>query len=118
MKKAPWFLYLFFISVVTYCQNSKPEISIIPEPVTVIKNAGIFSLPDNVIIEAGSQSEMKQVLAFLRDKFSVPTGARITISNTAPNAIIRLTLNKTIDPLIGKEGYHLSVTAKKYFNCR
>jgi hexosaminidase len=112
MKKSIWFLCLFFLSALTYCQNSKTEIAIIPEPVTVIKNAGIFSLPDNVIIEADTQSEMKRVIAFLKDRLSVPTGVRVTISNTASTAIIRLMLNKITDPLIGKEGYHLSVTPK------
>jgi hexosaminidase len=112
MKKLFYFFSCCFISVVTFSQDSKPGIAIIPEPVTVIKNAGSFSLPNTVVIEVAEQPEMKQVIAFLKDRISVPSGVHVTVSNAAPAATIKLVLNKTTDPIIGKEGYHLSVTSK------
>jgi len=112
MKKILVLFYFLFISFKGYNQTGKTEIAVIPEPVTVIKNVGSFSLPKIVTIEAGSQPEMKQVIAVLRDRLSVPTALPVTISNAAPAATIRLQLNKTPNPIIGKEGYHLSVTPK------
>jgi hexosaminidase len=110
MKKALASFCFLFITFIVYSQNNKPGIAIIPEPVTVIKNAGSFSLPNAVTIAAASQPEMKQVIASLKDRLSVPTAIPVMLSNTA--ATIRLVLNKTEDPVIGKEGYHLSVTPK------
>jgi hexosaminidase len=112
MKKLFKFLCCCSIPVVAYSQDTKTEIAIIPEPVTVIKNAGSFLLPNTVIIEAAEQPEMKQVVAFLKYRLSAPAAVHVTVSKAAPAAIIKLLLNKTTDPVIGKEGYHLSVTPK------
>ena len=103
------FCSLYFVS---FSQASQTGIAIIPEPVSIIKNAGQFSLPHNVVIEAPSQPEMKQVTAFLKERLSIPASAHVTVSNASPNATIRLILNKTADATIGKEGYRLSVTPK------
>ena len=110
------FLGLFcccLISVITFGQTTKTRIAIIPEPVTVIENSGHFSLPKNVVIEAGTQPEMKQVIAFLKDRLSTPTGFSVIVQNAAPSATIQLILNKKTDAVIGKEGYHLLITPKK-----
>src|SRR6185369_4660575 len=112
MKKTLVLFFYLFISFAGYNQTGKTGIAIIPEPVTVIKNAGLFSLPHTVIIETASQPEMNQVTAFLKERLSVPTAIPVTVSHAAPAATIRLLLNKTSDPVIGKEGYHLSVTPK------
>jgi hexosaminidase len=101
-----------FISVISFGQDSKTEIAVIPEPVTIIENAGRFSLPQNVVIQAGTQPEMKQVIAFLKARLSVPTGIPVIVKNTAPSATIKLILNKKAETVIGKEGYHLLVTPK------
>jgi hexosaminidase len=90
---------------------SQSNIAIIPEPSSIKTGTGNFTLPQNVIIEAGSQTELKQVVAVLKDRFSVAAGSKISVSNEAKDATIRLVLNKTDDAAIGKEGYHLSVTA-------
>src|SRR5258706_1152885 len=112
MKKTFVSFYFLYTSFIAYNQNNKPEIAIIPEPVPVKKNAGLFSLPHTIIIETTPQHEMKQVIAFLKDRLSVPTAIPVTVSNAAPAATVRLLLNKTADPVIGKEGYHLLVTPK------
>jgi hexosaminidase len=102
-------LILFCISTASYGQSN---IAIIPEPVSIKTGVGNFALPQNITIEAPSQPEMKQVIAVLKDRLSVPTGCTVSVSNSSPNATIRLVLNKTADPKMGKEGYGLSVTAK------
>ena len=62
MKNLLGLLCLCFISVLSFGQVGKTQIAIIPQPVTVVENSGHFSLPKNVVIEAGTQPEMKEVL--------------------------------------------------------
>lgn len=88
-------------------------IAIIPEPVSLQKKEGTFALPQQVVIEAGNQPELKTTVSFLKDRLSIPTGKTVTVSPSATGAAIRLQLNKTNDAAIGKEGYQLSVTPKQ-----
>ncbi len=96
------------IYTISYGQSN---IAIIPEPVSIQAGTGSFSLPQNITIEAPSQPEMKQVISVLKYRLSVPTGNKVSVSNTSANATIRLVLNTLADNKIGKEGYNLSVTA-------
>ena len=113
MRKNSAFLFCLFISVVACSQNNNTGIAIIPEPVNIVQNTGVFSLPENIVIEAGTQPEIKQTVLILQHRLSVPAGARVTVSNSAPAAAIRLVLNETNNAQIGKEGYQLSVTPKQ-----
>ena len=107
------FLFLCFISEISFGQDNKTQIAIIPQPVKVVENAGNFLLPRNIIIESPSQPEMKQVIAFLSDRLSIPTGIPVAVKNSDPSATVQLLLNKKADDIIGKEGYNLSVTPTK-----
>jgi len=111
MKKLFFLLYLFSVSLTSFSQAT--SIAIIPEPVTWSKKAGQFVLPQQVVIEASSKPEMKQAVAFLKDRLSTPTGSKVTVSAAASTAPIRLILNEKADAKIGKEGYTLSVTPAK-----
>ncbi|MES2329161.1 MAG: family 20 glycosylhydrolase [Bacteroidota bacterium] len=91
---------------------SQSTIAIIPEPVSVKAGAGNFVLPQSISIEAPANQEMKQVIAVLKDRLTVPTGSTVAVSNASPNATIRLVLNKTAEEKMGKEGYALSVNPK------
>ena len=112
MKNILGLLCLCFISVLSFGQVGKTQIAIIPQPVTVVENSGHFSLPKSVVIEAGTQPEMKEVITFLKDRLSTPTGIPVVVRSTAPTASVKLILNKKEDEVIGKEGYHLLVTPK------
>jgi hexosaminidase len=101
-----------FICLVSGAQTDKKDIAIIPEPLSVKQGTGHFTLPQNIVIEAGSQPGLQQSVAVLKDRLSVPTGNKVSISNSATNATIRLLINKSVDASIGKEGYQLSVTDK------
>jgi hexosaminidase len=113
MRKNSAFLFCLFISVIACSQNNNTGIAIIPEPVNIVQNTGVFSLPENIVIEAGTQPEIKQTVLILQHRLSVPAGAHVTVSNSAPAAAIRLVLNETNNAQIGKEGYQLSVTPKQ-----
>jgi hexosaminidase len=111
--KRQFFFLLFTVSLASAkAQTTKTEIAIIPEPVSLQKKAGSFTLPQVVTIEAPGGAEMQTTLSFLKSRFSVPTGYRVTTGTTTPNATIKLQLAKTQDATIGKEGYRLSVTPK------
>ncbi len=113
MKKKSGFLCCLFISVIAFSQNNNAGIAIIPEPVNIVQNTGVFTLPETIVIEAGPQPEIKQTVLILQDRLSVPAGAHVTVSNSAPAAAIRLVLNESSNAEIGKEGYQLSVTPKQ-----
>ncbi len=93
--------------------STTQEIAIIPEPVSVLKNVGHFVLPANVIIQVGKLPQLKQTIAFLQERLSIPTGYYVTNVNSAlPNATIKLLINEQTEPKLGAEGYQLSVTPK------
>jgi hexosaminidase len=93
---------------------AQQEIAIIPEPVTLIKQAGHFILPTNIVIQAGKSPELKQTLAFLQERLSVPTGHFVSVVHL-PSAVasFKLILNDKADPILGNEGYHLTVGLKQ-----
>lgn len=91
--------------------NHGEEISIIPAPVSVIKREGHFVLPENVIIQSPANTELKQAVAFLQERLSLPTGSYVSnVSVPTATATIKLVLNDRANPALGKEGYQLSVT--------
>ncbi|TKC59925.1 beta-N-acetylhexosaminidase [Pedobacter hiemivivus] len=93
--------------------NLPQDIAIIPEPVTVVKHEGHFTLPANVTIQCPAVPETHQLLVFLQERLSVPTGSYVsTVSNKSGIANIKLSLNDKADPVLGTEGYQLSVTPK------
>nr|WP_294872955.1 family 20 glycosylhydrolase [uncultured Pedobacter sp.] len=91
--------------------NNAPDIAIIPEPVSVIKSDGYFVLPSNVVVQAPAMAEIKQVVAFLQERLSIPTGSYVAeVSTPSAKSTINLILNEKANSALGKEGYQLSVT--------
>jgi hexosaminidase len=110
-KQAPMKIPLLVAGMLSCLLSSgQSDIAIIPAPASVVAGPGSFILPKNITIEAPSGTEMKQVIWTLKDRLSVPTGNKVTMSNA--NATIRLVLNAKTDAKMGKEGYALSVTTK------
>jgi hexosaminidase len=108
MKKFLLIIFWASVSVATFCQDNKTEIAIIPAPVKLVTNTGMFTLPKNITIAAPAQPELKQTIAFLQQRLSI-TGHHASL-NKNNSATIKLELNSSIDNAIGKEGYQLSVT--------
>jgi hexosaminidase len=91
---------------------AQDNISIIPQPVRLVKNEGHFTLPANISISSDENPELKTALADLTERLSIPTGFHVQLTK-GNSATIRIALNKTADPQIGNEGYQLLVTPKK-----
>ncbi len=93
---------------------SSNEISIIPEPVRLVKHTGHFVLPHIITIQVGKSPELKQTVAFLKERLSVPTGYDVNLINPpVANPTIKLIINDEEDTSLGKEGYHLTVALKQ-----
>ncbi|CAN5470578.1 family 20 glycosylhydrolase [soil metagenome] len=110
MKKIilPFIFSLCTLVVFAQTQDSRP--AIIPEPVKIIQQAGNFTLPENIVLEAPDLASLKTTVDFLQKRLTVPTGSTISLSTKAENAQVKLLLNKQPDNSIGKEGYHLNVS--------
>jgi len=111
MKKAGLFFITFLIAAVGFCQTNA-TIAIVPEPVKIEQKSGYFTLPQNITIRSVETPDLKQTLSDLQKKLSVPTGYKVSVSNNASTATIKLELNKTEDATLGNEGYTLSITTK------
>jgi len=110
MKKFFLFICLIVVSTTAFCIDS--AIAIVPQPVKMEQKQGSFILPHNITIQAVETSDLKQTLADLQKRLSVPTGYKVSVSSNASAAVIKLLLNKTEDKTLGDEGYTLSVTPK------
>jgi len=116
MKKLLGFLCLSFFALHSFAQSNRDgNIAIIPEPVSLTQKEGEFTLPKRVTVETSTGPEMKEVIATLRERFSVPTGSKVVVLGNAQTATIKLILNKKADDVLGKEGYNLAVTPKGIF---
>ncbi|GAB3915227.1 beta-N-acetylhexosaminidase [Mucilaginibacter boryungensis] len=98
---------LFSTAVIAQTANTEP--AIIPKPVNIVKHTGSLTLHKNIIIVAPASA--KPVSNYLTAKLT-NAGIFVTATQQALPAVIRLALNTKADPVIGAEGYHLSVTAK------
>jgi len=116
MKKLLGFLCLSFFAVHSFAQSNRDgNIAVIPEPVSLTQKEGEFTLPKRITIETSTGPEMKEVIATLRERLSVPTGSKVVVLGTAQTATIKLILNKKSDDVLGKEGYNLAITPKGIF---
>jgi len=112
MPKTPVLICFCLLSFSAFCQSNKNLISVIPEPVSVKTMPGKFVLPATVSIDAGNTAEITPVTNYLKSKISVSTGKTVSIKHNASFATIKLVLNKTENPTIGKEGYQLTINSK------
>lgn len=110
MLKLSVLSFCCLLSFNSFSQTSNKPIAIIPQPVSLVKSAGSFTLPITVIIGAVSSPAVLPVTAYLKNKITAATGKTVVIKSNAPFNAIKLVLNKTENPVIGKEGYQLNVT--------
>jgi len=112
MLKLPVLFCCCLYSLSVFSQSSVKPIALIPEPVSIIKNQGRFLLPAVVTVDASPSAAMLPVTNYLKNKISTATGKTVSIKSNASFTTIKLVLNKTENPVIGKEGYELAVNTK------
>lgn len=114
MKKVCLLFAGIISCMLAFSQDDNSGIAIIPQPVKMEKGTGNFILPTHILVQADESPALKQTIADLTSHLTVPTGYQVAVNTTKGVAVtVRLTLNKTPDNTIGKEGYHLSVTPKQ-----
>jgi len=123
MKKIFLIASICFIAANIYAQNiiSDPEvvagespavnaqIAIIPEPVSLMKKAGTFTLPENISIQASKSDGLQQSIALLSERIEIATGKFVSSVSTANHPTIKLIINQENDNQLGTEGYKLHV---------
>ena len=112
MKRSLFTLSLALFGIILYSQSSPAKFNIIPEPVATVEKSGNFTLPKSVNILRPAGSENDITVNFLKEKLSKATGSRVTVKSSGKSDI-QLVLNAIADPMIGNEGYILSVRPKK-----
>ena len=100
-----FFLAISCCTTITALCQPKQSISLIPEPVQLTQQTGVYVLPKTITISTGD----KTTAAYLQQKIGPATGYTINFSEKAAAANIQLILNSTANSTLGKEGYQLSV---------
>lgn len=100
-----------FLSVVLFfvILTSMAQISLIPEPVSLKQNEGVYSFKNKITIGGNVKDPaIRKIADGLREKLQ-STGLPVSVSDASTD--IHYFLNKTTDPVLGKEGYRLMVSA-------
>ena len=108
-------LYLIALICATL-KVAAQDIHLIPQPVEMQQQAGVFTLTSNIIIGTNSKSiENQRVAKLFAEKIATATGFKLSasVNKSANKSDINFNINATPNPTIGNEGYTLDVTPKK-----
>ena len=111
MNKLVCLVVSTFFTCSVFSQTAK-EIAIIPEPVSIKKTQGDFTLPAKVSIYASNPVVLKQPIEVLKQHFKTAAGLIASSGTSASASTISLQLNSTANKSLGSEGYELTVTPK------
>jgi hexosaminidase len=111
MKKFICFLSLTLLLFSAIGQGEKPDISIIPIPVSMQQYPGFLDLKNNMVISYTGDSNVYKVALQLSKKIADASGYHISIEKNSVKALIYLEL--VSDSQTGNEGYKLSVTPQR-----
>ena len=113
MKKTILLVSMFVFTLLIFAQQAERKISIIPEPVSMVKKGGHFVFPDEVVVSISKGEKSNYLKNLVEEKFSTAPGKRVEFVNSDNNADIVLLLNPIENNQIGDEGYTLQVTSDK-----
>lgn len=104
-------LHLLVCLLAGFSGFGQNNISLIPEPVSVVQKEGLFLLKDNgVIAIPANHPDAERVAHFLAAAITKATGYKTGIINDTTTADIHFNLYQTPDSELSTEGYRLSVT--------
>ena len=113
MKKTILLISMFVFALLIFAQQAERKISIIPEPVSMVKKGGHFVFPDQVVVSISQAEKSNYLKNLVEERFSTAPGKRVVFVNSDNNADIVLLLNPIENNQIGDEGYTLQVTSDK-----
>ncbi|MBI1782218.1 MAG: family 20 glycosylhydrolase [Sphingobacteriales bacterium] len=97
-----------FIVIVLFKLTTNAQVSIIPEPVSIVTPKGEYKAGKQISIAVTAGA--KSVADLLKERLT-NSGINCSVAVGEQKASISLSINKTADKTIGKEGYQLSVGA-------
>src|SRR5664279_597149 len=103
MKKTILLVLFTLSAFISFSQKKDKEISVIPEPVSLVSGNGYFKMPETIFLSIPNLPELKQTTETALGKLTI-TGKKVAV-NHAADAAIRCVLNKTEDKTLGPEGY-------------
>lgn len=105
--------FILFISLTTLGQNTGNNLSLIPEPVSMIKKTGDYTFKDKISIASDNSAvPVKKLIDMLKEKLAAATGLPVFIlAANEEKPDIFFSLNKNANPQLGKEGYQLMVAS-------
>ncbi len=97
-----------FTAFTSFAQSN--AIAIIPEPVSIVQQQGVFTLKDNITIAVTDDNEAAKVAGYLLNAIAAPTGFATVIKKNGNNGNINLIIAATPNKTLGDEGYSLVVS--------
>ncbi|MFA6481182.1 MAG: beta-N-acetylhexosaminidase [Bacteroidales bacterium] len=115
MKKSLIFsLFVMTITAVSCKTEKDPEISMIPQPLSISQSPGVFQLTRKVKIVAPEGSGLTDQVKFLKNRILTATGMELEVANEAGGKVIRMSIENGLEGTLGREGYTLSVSKKEF----
>ncbi|HTE11681.1 MAG TPA: beta-N-acetylhexosaminidase, partial [Chitinophagaceae bacterium] len=109
MKKALLLLANVFIVAASFCQSVN-DISLIPQPVSLQRLEGSFTLPANPVIETTAPG--LAVADYLSKKISAATGYQVNVKGSVTKAVGAIKLLLVNDKTFTKEQYQLKCSTE------
>jgi hexosaminidase len=112
MKRELLAILCFSISVIANAQPGTKQISIIPQPVSMLTGSGSFKLPASLSIVTDNNPEIKRIAGFLSNILTTATGKQVIVKEGSGTTSQSIFLYLVGDKSIPKEGYRLRVEAQ------
>jgi hexosaminidase len=108
MKKTMLTGLIVLTTLFAFPQTKEQTISIIPEPVEMIRGAGYYTLPAQLSVSIPNLPELKQTTKSVLGKLAA-TGKTVSLGNEKTASIRFELVSASGKNILGKEGYRLSV---------
>lgn len=110
MKKTLLTVWLAIAFIGAQSQSKKPVVSLIPQPVSLTRNTGEFTLHSNFSIIVSGNEELQRLAQRLSQRMEMATGMEVAVKEGNAVADNSILLSLSDDKSIPKEGYRLKVT--------
>ncbi len=105
------FVFASAILVITSQSTQGQNISLIPQPASMVQGKGFFKLPAPIVITTSKDAELKKIAERLAAQLGKTSGSKPTVRESSSAVPKAISLSLTNDASIAKEGYRLKVTA-------
>ena len=114
LKSAVIFTAISLMLNLLSCQKEKdPEISVIPQPLSMVQTSGIYKLTPGVKIVVPDEAGLSDQSGFLKSRILKATGFDLKVVKKSSGKTISLLMEKGLEGTLGTEGYSLSVSKKE-----